>query len=529
MLRSCLGSATSTYICSRKAPTRARTKGSARTSCVAPAVTQPATASTSRSGRRTRAASMSSATSKTGAHARRRWRCAAQSGIWEGLVPGIGHGTRYKYRIVSRDGSYQVDKADPYGFRCELPPATASVVWDLDYSWGDGDWMRARRAKNAPRRADLDLRGPPGIVDARPGGGAPLARLPRDRAQAGGARAELRLLARRAAAHRGAPVLSVVGLPGDRVLRADVALRHAAGLHVVRRLPAPAGDRRDPRLDAGALPHRRARPDLLRRHAPVRTRGPAAGDARRMGQRDLQLRPQGGAQLPDLQRELLAGPLSHRRAARRRGGVDALPRLRPEGRRVDPQPVRRQREPRGDRVPAPVQPGHVPRAPRHADHRRGVDVVAQRVAADVHRRPGLRHEVGHGLDARHAVVLPGGPDRPPLPPPQADVPEHVLLERELRAAAVTRRGGARQGLADRQDARRRVAALREHAADVRVYVGAAGEEADVPGRRDRAAVRVGARPQRRLAPAGRIAAARAADDVRVGAQSAVSRPSPRCT
>jgi 1,4-alpha-glucan branching enzyme len=70
------------------------------------------------------------------------------SGIWEGQVPGIGHGTRYKYRIVSRDGSYQVDKADPYGFRCEVPPATASVVWDLDYSWGDGDWMRARRAKN---------------------------------------------------------------------------------------------------------------------------------------------------------------------------------------------------------------------------------------------------------------------------------------------------------------------------------------------------------------------------------------------
>ena len=72
-----------------------------------------------------------------------------QSGIWEGQVQGIGHGARYKYRITSRDGAYQVDKADPYGFRCELPPATASVVWDLDYGWGDGDWMRLRRAKNA--------------------------------------------------------------------------------------------------------------------------------------------------------------------------------------------------------------------------------------------------------------------------------------------------------------------------------------------------------------------------------------------
>ena len=71
-----------------------------------------------------------------------------QSGIWEGQIPGIGHGARYKYRITSRDGAYQVDKADPYGFRCELPPATASVVWDLDYRWEDTDWMRVRRAKN---------------------------------------------------------------------------------------------------------------------------------------------------------------------------------------------------------------------------------------------------------------------------------------------------------------------------------------------------------------------------------------------
>ena len=87
-------------------------------------------------------------------------------------------------------------------------------------------------------------------------------------------------------------------------------------------------DRRHPRLDAGALPHRRARPHLLRRHAPLRARRSAPGHARRVGQRDLQLRPQRGAQLPHLERELLARPLPHRRAAGRRGGLDALPRLR---------------------------------------------------------------------------------------------------------------------------------------------------------------------------------------------------------
>ncbi len=71
------------------------------------------------------------------------------SGIWSAFVPGLAKGTRYKYRIESRHDGYRVDKADPYGIRCELPPATASIVWDLDHDWADGDWMQARRARNA--------------------------------------------------------------------------------------------------------------------------------------------------------------------------------------------------------------------------------------------------------------------------------------------------------------------------------------------------------------------------------------------
>src|SRR5436309_15356694 len=60
-----------------------------------------------------------------------------QSGIWEGFVPGIEAGTLYKYHIASHYGGYRVDKADPFGFRHEEPPRTASVVWDLGYEWGD--------------------------------------------------------------------------------------------------------------------------------------------------------------------------------------------------------------------------------------------------------------------------------------------------------------------------------------------------------------------------------------------------------
>ncbi len=71
------------------------------------------------------------------------------SGIWTGFLPGLETGALYKYRIWSRHQGYRVDKADPFGFRHETPPKTASMVWDLDYAWGDRDWMRARRNRQS--------------------------------------------------------------------------------------------------------------------------------------------------------------------------------------------------------------------------------------------------------------------------------------------------------------------------------------------------------------------------------------------
>ena len=72
-----------------------------------------------------------------------------QSGIWEGFISGIGHGTLYKYYIVSHNRNYRVEKADPFACFSEIPPKTASIVWDLDYDWEDGEWMGKRREKNA--------------------------------------------------------------------------------------------------------------------------------------------------------------------------------------------------------------------------------------------------------------------------------------------------------------------------------------------------------------------------------------------
>ena len=71
------------------------------------------------------------------------------SGIWEGFIPSIGHGTVYKYYIVSRYNNYKVEKSDPFAFHCETPPKTASIVWEMSHKWDDSEWMKKRCLSNA--------------------------------------------------------------------------------------------------------------------------------------------------------------------------------------------------------------------------------------------------------------------------------------------------------------------------------------------------------------------------------------------
>ena len=70
------------------------------------------------------------------------------SGIWEGFILKLDPGTVYKYHVASRYQGYSMDKADPYAFENEVPPRTASIVWDLGYDWGDEGWMRSRQHHN---------------------------------------------------------------------------------------------------------------------------------------------------------------------------------------------------------------------------------------------------------------------------------------------------------------------------------------------------------------------------------------------
>lgn len=72
-----------------------------------------------------------------------------ESGIWEGFIGGLRHGDVYKYHLASRYHGYAVDKGDPFAFKWETPPKTASIVWDLDYDWKDDQWMACREQANS--------------------------------------------------------------------------------------------------------------------------------------------------------------------------------------------------------------------------------------------------------------------------------------------------------------------------------------------------------------------------------------------
>ncbi|HWL98219.1 MAG TPA: 1,4-alpha-glucan branching protein GlgB [Nocardioidaceae bacterium] len=73
-----------------------------------------------------------------------------KSGVWEAFVPGVGSGASYKFHIRGADNVWR-DKADPMAFWTEVPPATASRVFESKHTWTDDEWMTHRAAET---RAD---------------------------------------------------------------------------------------------------------------------------------------------------------------------------------------------------------------------------------------------------------------------------------------------------------------------------------------------------------------------------------------
>ena len=71
------------------------------------------------------------------------------TGIWEIFIPGLPEGTRYKFEIRSSLHGELLLKTDPFGFGFEVPPLTASVVTNIDYTWQDAAWLIDRAGANA--------------------------------------------------------------------------------------------------------------------------------------------------------------------------------------------------------------------------------------------------------------------------------------------------------------------------------------------------------------------------------------------
>jgi 1,4-alpha-glucan branching enzyme len=82
-------------------------------------------------------------------------RSLGSTGVWELFIPGIGHGDSYKFRVTNQHG-YSNDKADPMAKHSEVPPSTASIIWDSKYEWQDANWIQ-KRTESSPQFGPMSI------------------------------------------------------------------------------------------------------------------------------------------------------------------------------------------------------------------------------------------------------------------------------------------------------------------------------------------------------------------------------------
>lgn len=72
-----------------------------------------------------------------------------KKGLWYAFIDGINEEEKYKFAVSNNNGESYTLKSDPYAFKSELRPHTASIlVKNIEYKWNDKDWLRSRTKRN---------------------------------------------------------------------------------------------------------------------------------------------------------------------------------------------------------------------------------------------------------------------------------------------------------------------------------------------------------------------------------------------
>ena len=79
-----------------------------------------------------------------------------ESGIYELFIPGLSHGTVYKYEIRTAKGDVYM-RPDPYAHAYAFGEEPVSVVADLGFSWSDQDYMEARKKACSPDERAISI------------------------------------------------------------------------------------------------------------------------------------------------------------------------------------------------------------------------------------------------------------------------------------------------------------------------------------------------------------------------------------
>ena len=360
-------------------------------------------ARTSRCGRPTRARCRSSATSTAGTPRRTRSnRAGTARASGKRAYPASSKGAAYKYRVVSQSIRAQ-DKGDPFAFYWEEPPRTASRVWQLDYEWGDARVdarrARARNALDAPmsiyevhlgswrRDADGEFLGYRAIAE-------PLVEHVK---KMGFTHVELMPITEHPfygswgyqTTGYFAPTARY-GTPQDFMYLVDTLHQNGIGV-ILDWVPShfPNDEHGLYRFDGT---HLYEHADPRQGFHPDWNSASSTTAATKCARSSSRARSSGSTSITSTACASTRSPRCSISTTARKAG------------RVDPEPVRRPREPRRDPLPAHAERSGLPRASRRADDRRGIDRLADGVAPDLPRRPRLRPEVEHGLDARHAAT-----------------------------------------------------------------------------------------------------------------------------